>query len=308
MLVVGDVMLDRYLSGSFTRISPEAPTPIFDENEGVDARLGGAANVAHNIASLSAKVALVGRMGLDPEGSELLQVAKTVMRIAPLYETGIGTIVKTRQFDEEHGVQVGRSDREGRGKWLIPLSQESKHRVVQYFTESASGVDALVLSDYNKGVFKSGFAERLIASAKEKSVKVVAGPKPANILGFSYADVMCLNRKEAIEAVKPHTKEQISVMASYLREIYHIPSLVITCGKDGVFIQDSAVSMLIPAKKQEVFDVTGAGDTVLAAIALSLTAGATLVEAAHIANAAAGLAIRRVGTVAVSLEELLQAL
>ena len=310
--VVGDLMLDRYEYGAVRRISPEAPAPIL-EAEGygrIEHRLGGAANVANNLAALGARTTIGGRLGDDEYGKIFRSLAEKDLQINQVYEPGRGTITKVRFFDEGHELQVFRLDKEGR-VWRSPLAEESFSVLMSPLTRSQHP-DIVVLSDYNKGVFRSGFGEEIIFYARQLNPRplIAVGPRPANIESFAYADLICLNLKEASDAtgIKDKGLDSVEEMAKNLEKRTHSPNIVITCGKEGMLIYEKNAGQMIATRPREVYDVTGAGDTTLAAIALSLASGASLSEAARIANEAAGIAVSRIGTTAVGIDDLVRAL
>jgi D-beta-D-heptose 7-phosphate kinase/D-beta-D-heptose 1-phosphate adenosyltransferase len=310
VLVVGDVMLDEYIVGPVDRISPEAPVPVVNVRE-TDLRLGGAANVTHNIQALGGKAILAGVVGRDAMGERL---------IARLEEGGVETrgmvvddqrptTVKTRVI--AHAQQIVRYDRESRAG----LAPELADKIVAFVEAELSRIDAMVLSDYAKGVLGHGLGGALIERFRVAGKPVLADPKIKNFESYRHATVITPNFKEAVEAAAVHagihveTQEQLERAAQDLLQRMQCEHLVVTKGEEGMYLFTvDAEPVHIPTAAREVYDVSGAGDTVIASLGLGLAAGATLRQAAVVANHAAGVVVGKFGTAVVSHTELMSAL
>jgi rfaE bifunctional protein kinase chain/domain len=299
VLVVGDVMLDRYWWGSMTRISPEAPVPIVNlERESYLA--GGAANVAANIKGLGAVPYLVGIIGDDIEGKILADSleaqgisAKNLVKISPR-----PTTVKTRIV--AHHQQISRIDREE----INNLSASEEEMVWQKCLELVDGVDIIIISDYLKGLLSENLLSRLITTANLSDKKILIDPKGKNYGKYKNATLLTPNRKEAFEA---SGKSEIKQAGQWLIDKLSLESLLITEGEDGMTIfEDKKKPLRLAAMARHVYDVTGAGDTVIATLAVALAAGMELPEAARIANSAAGCVVEEVGTTCINLERLIE--
>lgn len=309
ILVVGDVMVDRYYSGTVRRISPEAPVPVV-EVTGESQRFGGAANVAHNIRRLGAAVELCGLVGADTEGDWLRE---------ELDRSGIGnkgilttsltpTILKCRIV--AHHQQVVRFDREGTGH----VARKTRQRVEEYIAAVWEDVDAAVVSDYGKGLIQEplmALIRNLNRGRRKKTVAV--DPKSMRFELYRHATVITPNLAEALAAARLSGRESSEALcrragAMLLRRA-RSGAILVTRGEAGMTLFESGKPPVhIPTVAQEVYDVTGAGDTVIAVVALALACGATLIEAAHLANLAAGVVVAEFGTVPVTRDQLLAAL
>ncbi len=296
VLVVGDVMLDRYWHGATSRISPEAPVPVVHIGQ-VEDRPGGAGNVALNIAALGAPAWLVGATGADEEADSL----QASLRAAGVYcdftqIPGVPTITKLRVISQHQ--QLIRLDHEESFEGLSSDMIETKA------VKLMKGIGAMVLSDYNKGTLKD--FPRLIALAREKGIPVLADPKGADFSRYRGATVITPNLSE-FEAVVGHCESEhvlVEKGKQLLREI-KLGALLITRSEHGMtLIQESGSEMHFPARAREVFDVTGAGDTVIGVLSAALAAGGSLPQASALANIAAGIVVGKLGTSTVSMPEL----
>lgn len=302
VLVVGDLMLDAYLSGSVDRISPEAPVPILHVN-GRRSVLGGAANVAANVRGLGASATAAGVAGTDSEAAEMLEA----MNKAGIGSEGVvisdsrPTTVKTRLIAQHH--QFARFDREV----SVSIVEEESAELVKRLEYLIGSSDAVIISDYAKGVVTPEICTRLITIASEAGVPVFVDPKGANYEKYRKASLLTPNEREALEAAGSMTSENVSVeeAGELLRCGLDVPALIVTRGERGITIfEEGQKPRTIGAHERKVFDVTGAGDTVVAAIAVASAAGADLGTAAELANLAAGCVVERLGTSAVTLEDL----
>jgi D-glycero-beta-D-manno-heptose-7-phosphate kinase len=303
ILVVGDVMLDHYLWGDATRISPEAPVPVVDiARESWTA--GGAANVALNVASLGARCTVAGYLGADEAGRRLEGILAG-KGIATVATPGQGpTIVKTRVLVQHQ--QLCRLDREA-----PPAAYEfDGTRAEALLGEAVRAHDALVFSDYAKGVVSSELVARLAGLARAAGKFVALDPKPRRRLDFRGLDLITPNKRESLQLAElewfPPAPFPAAEVCARLERRYGARHLVITMGEEGMLISSGGrILTTIPTAAREVYDVSGAGDTALAALVLALTAGASLELAAHVANASAGVVVGKLGTAVVTPEELL---
>ena len=302
ILVIGDVMLDRYLWGDATRISPEAPVPVVDiTRESVTA--GGAANVALNLASLGARCTVAGYFG-DDEAGRQLSATLAEKKIATLPTPGTGkTIVKTRVLVQRQ--QLCRLDREAPPS-AYAVSADAAEKLLAAAIRTH---DAVIFSDYAKGILSDALVARITTLARAAGKLIALDPKPKHGLAFHGLDLITPNKREAIElsglTVAPHTPFPAAEVCARLHERYATKHLVITLGEDGMLLSTNGkILKTIPTAAREVYDVSGAGDTALAALVLALAAGAKLETAAHFANAAAGVVVGKLGTATVTPAEL----
>jgi len=304
VLVVGDLMLDRYLRGSVHRISPEAPVPIVAVEEET-LMPGGAANVACNIAALGGKPTVLGVIGGDREGHNLLSLLEQrgVIVDKIIVSPDRPTSVKTRVVAA--GQQIVRVDNERNGALPDDVAADLRKTAGRLMDD----VEAAVLSDYAKGVLEPGNIRAVLDAAATRGKPTVVDPKEAHFASYQGATVVTPNHHEAGAAVHRKVKDEES-LAEIGRELLTLMgsrNLLITCGEKGMalFTQDGRV-VRIPTVAREVFDVTGAGDTVVATLVLALAGGANLQDAAVVANLAAGIKVGKHGTATVSPEEILE--
>lgn len=303
ILVVGDVMLDHYIWGDATRISPEAPVPVVDIARD-SWTAGGAANVALNIASLGAKCAVAGFIGQDEAGEKLTAILHE-KKITTLATPGDGpTIVKTRVLVQHQ--QLCRLDREAPPTaYAFPAAQADA-----LLAKEIAACDAVIMSDYAKGILSDALVARVTKLARAAGKFVALDPKPKRRLAFHGLDLITPNKRESLQLAgiepAPHTRFPAAEVCARLHEIYGTKHLVITLGEDGMLLSsDGKILKTIPTAAREVFDVSGAGDTSLAGLVLALAAGASLETAALFANAAAGVVVGKLGTATVTPKELL---
>lgn len=302
ILVVGDVMLDHYIWGDATRISPEAPVPVVDIARD-SWTAGGAANVALNIASLGAQCTLAGYIGRDEAGDRLGEILRT-HRIAHVNTPGTApTIVKTRVLVQHQ--QLCRLDREA----APPAYAVNAPDAAAIFGAAIQACDAVVLSDYAKGILSNELVARVTKLARRAGKLVALDPKPRRQLAFRDLDLITPNKREALQLAGlepvPHAPFPAAEVCARLHKLYATKYLVITLGEDGMLLSSGGkVIKVIPTAAREVFDVSGAGDTALAGLVLGLAAGASLENATHFANAAAGVVVGKLGTATVTPEEL----
>lgn len=305
VLVVGDLMLDHYLWGDATRISPEAPVPVVKADRDTFTA-GGAANVASNLRALGASVDLVGVIGDDEGGAKLREILSSKgISIAPsLVREGTGTVHKTRVMCR--GQQLCRIDREG-----PPSSYALGDDFVAHeLPKLVAAADAVIVSDYAKGVVTSDLI-RSLRKIGGKDKLIALDPKPRQGLDFFDMGLITPNRAEAlqlagIQGVSPSDPFPAAEVCRVLHERYATRLLVVTLGADGMMLSTGGVPLRqIPTAARAVFDVSGAGDTVVAALVAALAAGAEPEKAAELANHAAGVVVEKVGTATATPEEIL---
>ncbi|MCY7346016.1 MAG: D-glycero-beta-D-manno-heptose-7-phosphate kinase [Pyrinomonadaceae bacterium] len=302
VLVIGDVMLDRYWWGNVSRVSPEAPVPIVDLKK-ISSTVGGAANVAANIAGLGAEAFLVGVVGDDEEADSLLEnlAAKNVSTDFLVKSSKRCTTVKTRII--AHHQQLARIDREIKDV----LSAEDQENVWRFVLNLLNTVEVVVVSDYGKGVVSEKLLSRLITTCRNLGRIILIDPKGKNYSKYRGATMLTPNRFEAAEACGSESYNQslIEENGNHLLKQLSLKYLLITQGEDGMTLfEKDREAVHLPVESKNVFDVTGAGDTVIACLAAAIGAGATFLEAAKFANRAAGLVIEQIGTTAITLEML----
>ncbi len=302
ILVVGDVMLDHYIWGDATRISPEAPVPVIDIARDTWTA-GGAANVALNLASLGANCTVAGYIG-DDEAGQRLSTILHAKRIATIPTPGAApTIVKTRVLVQHQ--QLCRLDREAPpGAYEIPAG-----RVDALLAKAVAACDAVILSDYAKGILNDTVVARVSQLARKAGKFIALDPKPKRNLVFHALDLITPNKRESLQLagmeLAPQARFPAAEVCARLHERYATRHLVVTLGEEGMLLSaNGRVQKVIPTAAREVFDVSGAGDTALAGLVLALCAGAPLETAAHFANAAAGVVVGKLGTATVSPTEL----
>jgi D-beta-D-heptose 7-phosphate kinase/D-beta-D-heptose 1-phosphate adenosyltransferase len=300
VLVVGDVMLDRYILGDVDRISPEAPVPVLRHAQRYE-RAGGAANVAMNLAGLGCQTLLAGFWGEDAEKAELAEIlAKAKVDISGLVTTALPTVSKTRIV--------------GRGQQLLRLDIESQERPSAAEGETLKGrvmklvgdVDAVVLSDYAKGVLTADLCEVAIRAARAAGVPVLVDPKTPEFSKYSGATMVCPNLSELAVATGVSAYELDALLAAgeAQRTEHELKYLCVTMSEKGIRLLSDAGEFHFAAKAREVFDVSGAGDTVIATLAASLAAKLEVKTAVELANLAASIVVGKVGTVPIAAHEL----
>ncbi|MBI3334479.1 bifunctional hydroxymethylpyrimidine kinase/phosphomethylpyrimidine kinase [Candidatus Pacearchaeota archaeon] len=296
--VVGDVLLDHYLYGDASRANPEMPGSPLLRVTAEDYRLGGAGNVAANIAALGGKAILYGVRGADHAG-EILSGLCTERGLAysliPLRDK---TLVKQRLIEREHNNYLARVD--FGEQTVTSLSKDDEDEFFGMIADEA--FDALVLSDYNKGMLLGGLGQRVLDLAAARGKISIVDPKPMNAYLFRRATVIRPNLREAMQIVGSTYRDTESI-ARRLQEITESRYSVISCGAEGIVLYDGGFHS-IPTHAVEVSDVTGAGDTVAGTLALGLASGAYIIDAVTIANCAAGIVVEKRGTATTSQAEL----
>ena len=302
VLIIGDVMLDHFVTGRVDRISPEAPVPIvrFDHET---FRLGGAANVANNIAALGGKAQLIGVAGADEESKRLRDsLAKLQIRADGLVEDPSRCTTRKLRVVTTRNQQVARIDYENDAE----VSGAVEQRVVRRIEELAAEAEAIVISDYLKGAVSRRVAQAALAAAERRAIPLLVDPKVPHIDYYKGATVITPNHLEA-EAVtlkRIRSEPEAREAARLFRDRAGCRSVMITRGEHGMWLLTPEAETALPAEAREVADVTGAGDTVIATLALGLAAGGALLDAARLANRAAGIVVGKFGPATVSVEEL----
>jgi rfaE bifunctional protein kinase chain/domain len=304
LMVVGDLMLDRFIWGEVDRISPEAPVPVLRVTS-ESFRLGGAANVAHNIRTLGGSVSVAGIVGPDRMGRMLLQQLRDigVPTTGVFLESGFQTIQKTRVIAHPRNQQIVRLDRENHAGARRPM----RDRIRRFVGRQLARCDGVVISDYGKGVIHGELLEMVAGLAQEKNLLCVVDPKKENFKAYRGASLVTPNLDEAAQASGIEITDDASLLAAGRRllELWQTKAVLITRGSRGMSLfRPGREVRHFSTEPREIFDVTGAGDTVVAAIALALASGSTYEEAATIGNLAGGLVGREVGPVAVALGDL----
>ena len=300
ILVMGDLMLDSYMWGQANRISPEAPVPVVSVKE-VTHNPGGAANVGWNIASLSANVNMAGVVGNDSHGEQLLTLmSERGMNVESVVrDTNRPTTVKTRVIANSQ--QVVRTDFES----LDELSNESLEAVQASVLKNIKDVDAIILADYNKGLFSEKMISSILSIANENNVPVYVDPKHDHFYLFKGVRLFKPNADEFDQAMN---SANIEDGGRALQKILDVEFVLVTLGASGMLLTTADESIRIPTKALAVHDVSGAGDTVISVFTLADLAGATAEEAATMANLAAGRVCEEVGVVPIDLEMLTEML
>lgn len=300
ILVIGDLMIDHYLWGSCERISPEAPVQVVDIAKETTV-LGGAGNVINNLRVLGAKVSVASVIGEDDNGQELIEMLKKI----GVHTDKIVTL-KDRKTSKKSRViassqQVLRYDKESKEE----ISQAVAQEIMNSLKDSISLYDAVILSDYGKGVLSRKLCQGVIALCNNESIKVLVDPKGSDYKKYDGAYLLTPNKKEAVLATGIDIKDRSSLKEALLKlkQDCSLDISMITLSEDGIATYDDEMK-LFPTVAKEVFDVTGAGDTVIASISFALSAGRSIEEAAAFANLAAGVAVGKIGSATVSIDEI----
>jgi D-beta-D-heptose 7-phosphate kinase/D-beta-D-heptose 1-phosphate adenosyltransferase len=305
VLVIGDVMLDRYAYGIVERISPEAPIPVLRIEREV-AVPGGAGNVVRNLTALGAAVAFVSIVGDDVPGSDLTGLIGGQPGVEPwlLVQGGRLTTVKSRYV--ANGQQLLRADHEDSS----PVHAKLAERMIRIAHDGMLATRVTVISDYNKGLFEGDVAPQIIAAVHAAGRLVVVDPKGTNYARYAGADVITPNRRELAQAtgMPVHTEEALVAAARELRTMHNFKAVLVTRSEDGMTLVEASRVIHYPAEAAEVFDVSGAGDTVVATLAACMSVGIELRMAVRLANIAAGLVVGKVGTAVARPTDLLSAL
>lgn len=302
VVVVGDLMLDRYWWGNVKRISPEAPVPVVNlENKSLSA--GGAANVAANIAGLGAKPFLIGVIGQDEEAILFEDVLSSI-NVSTEFLVNVEnrpTTTKTRIV--AHNQQIVRIDLEN----TKPLDEASEKKIINSVEKIIDNADVVVVSDYAKGVVSENIVSRLISKAKRLKKPILIDPKGRDYSKYKGATLLTPNKQEAAAAcnLEPDGQDLVEEAGNSLMKTLDADAVLITQGEKGMTLfERDKFPYHLETLARNVYDVTGAGDTVIASLGVAVGAGADLANAAEIANIAAGLVVEEVGTTAVKIEDL----
>jgi len=306
LVVVGDLMLDHFVVGGVDRISPEAPVPVvrFDHDS---FRLGGAANVAHNAAALGARVHLVGIIGNDDAGEMIRsELAKLGIDSSGIVSDGGRRTTRKLRIVTSRNQQVARIDYEDDRE----VDGDVEATIVSRIEQLSTAADAILISDYLKGAVSRGVAAGAIKAARGRRIPLLVDPKVPHIDYYAGATVITPNHAEAEVAahMRVRSEDEAGTAARIFRDRTRCESVLMTRGDQGVWLLDHDVEGHLPAAAREVADVTGAGDTVIATLALALAAGGTLAEAARLANEAAGIVVAKFGPATLGVTELLAAI
>ena len=306
ILVVGDVMLDKYYYGEVNRISPEAPVPITHVTS-QKATLGGAANVAHNLARLGCRTSIAGYVGEDSHCQSLEEkLTARGIDFRGLVHTDRPTTTKLRVIGGHQ--QMLRLDFEETTPPDVVYIARLQNYIAQKLSES---LDAIVLSDYDKGTCTESFCQYLIETAHAHGVPVLIDPKGSNWSKYAHADYLTPNLKEINEVLLEPIRnkdEAVERAAHYAMRKYKLRNIIVTRSEEGLSLVREDEVVHIPTKAQEVFDVSGAGDTVIAVFAMALAGGLSPRDGAYMANLAASVVVAKLGTYAVSRDELMKVL
>ncbi|MBZ9697760.1 MULTISPECIES: D-glycero-beta-D-manno-heptose-7-phosphate kinase [unclassified Mesorhizobium] len=305
VLVVGDIILDRFVNGVIERISPEAPIPVL-HGRGESSAMGGAGNVVANIVSLGARAIPVSVIGTDPAGDSLVRMLGELGAETVGLSQQRGRMTSSKSRFSALNQQVLRFDEEE----IKPLGEAERAELIRRFRNALQQADIVILSDYGKGILLDGVAAELIAICREAGKPVLVDPKGRDYARYSGATAVTPNRKELGEAVghAVFADDEIVAAARELIAAHGFDFVVATRSEKGMSVVGPDEARHIATQAREVFDVSGAGDTVIATFALALAAGADPVAAASIANAAGGVVVGKRGTARLSVEELTGAL
>ena len=305
-LVIGDLMIDEYLWGSVERISPEAPVLVVSVKKESHA-LGGAGNVINNLVAMGAKVFAIGTAGTGKAGQMIFEKLKDlgIETDGIISEPQRPTTRKTRVIASNQ--QVLRIDREIKKN----INNSTLEKLVKKIEDKIFDADLLILSDYDKGLITKELVQQTVNLAKKYKVLTLADPKSLDFSKYEQVSILTPNRKEASLAANVDIKSRKDLFAAgqKIMEKVKLARLLITCGKDGmVLFEKGKDPYTIESQARQVFDVSGAGDTVISLLGLGLAIGATFKQSAMVANAAAGIVVGKVGTATASIDELKQAL
>lgn len=306
ILVVGDLMVDRFILGRVNRISPEAPVPVVEVKEIVSSA-GGAGNVVMNLAALGCQVSCCGVLGNDEAGKNLLrQFQKAKIQVAGIKADAFRpTTVKTRVIAEHQ--QIVRFDEEQK----VPLPPHLQNEIENFLREQVQRSDGVLLSDYGKGVITKKIIQSAIQISKKHGKPICVDPKVEHFQMYQGVTCITPNLAEAMggmQRVRCEGRDGVRELGLEILRKLKCRSVLITQGEEGMTLFEKNRTTHIPTKAKEVFDVTGAGDTVIAVLCLAIASGATLPEAARLANLAAGIVVGKLGTATVTPSELREAL
>lgn len=304
ILIIGDIMLDKYYFGKVERISPEAPVPVVNIKK-EETRLGGASNVAHNITSLGGQVLLYGAVGHDFFGKEIERMARQKNIVPAFIKNNFPTITKARIIGGKQ--QIVRLDFEEK----MSLSEAEEEKIKRNIATVLNQYDILIISDYGKGLISESLCQFLIGQAHENQLRVIIDPKGKNWNKYTGAGLITPNVKELSDIAGYSVDNEDAAIEKAAREVierYRLTSLLVTRSERGMSLVTPEKSIHLPTHSEEVFDVSGAGDTVVATLSICLANGMEIPEAMQIANVAAGIVVKKIGTATLSCEELRESL
>jgi D-beta-D-heptose 7-phosphate kinase/D-beta-D-heptose 1-phosphate adenosyltransferase len=317
VMVIGDLLLDRYVYGKVSRISPEAPIPVLTVDREDDYRPGGGCNVANNLVKLGSEVYLVGVIGKDKENGELkrteklksLLLAEGINIDGVLEDRERQTIMKTRVMAHHHPhhQQIVRVDRED----VHEISEPFQKKIKDYIAKNIAVMDALIIEDYGKGLITKTLLADIIKIAKDNGVMIAVDPKENHFDMYENVSVITPNRQEAGKGAGMvlDDRAKVETAGQRLLDMTKAEAVLITLGEEGMMLfQKGKSAEHIDTLAQDVFDVSGAGDTVIGVYTLSCASGADTVDAARLANCAAKIVVSKTGAYAVSIDELLEEL
>lgn len=303
ILVVGDTMVDKFIWGKVSRISPEAPVPVVEVSSDTET-LGGAGNVASNITSLGATAYLITVIGNDVNGVNMRNMLreKNINHEFVVVDKNRPTTIKTRIIASHQ--QVVRVDREVKGTF----SSATENMIIKNIETIIPKVDGIIISDYAKGIIVPKVLKKIITLARKNNIPVTVDPKVENFKQYKYITCMTPNTKEATEGMNAkniNTDQDIALLGKRILKLLKSESILITRGEKGMTLVEKNNKITnIPTRAKEVYDVTGAGDTVIATMTLALSAKFDFVSSAEIANFAAGFVVAKVGTATITSKEL----
>ena len=300
ILVVGDIILDEYIWGKASRLSPEAPVPVLEVKHKTHVA-GGASNVANNICTLGGNAYLCGVLGNDLYFNILKNIfdSNKINSDMIIKDETRPTTVKTRLI-AHNNQQLARVDSESRNA----ISQNTIDRIIEKLEQNISKIDLIICSDYSKGVLQKELIEKIIKLANKNGIKVLVDPKGLDFSKYYGVNYITPNLSEAYGATKSETSRELVDVAKDLMQITGAENVMITLSEDGVYSYDGEDEITMPAVSSEVYDVTGAGDTFLSAFSLAIVSDADIQSALALANYAAGVAVRKVGTTAVTTKQI----
>jgi len=316
VMVIGDFLLDRYVWGKVERISPEAPIQILKVQNDGDDRLGGAANVVHNLITLGARVTALSVIGTDNGGQRIISLLKSLNTKDGKNRLNYQGVIKDKSHITSikermiaHNQQVLRVDKEEPNEDYF-ISNSIEKKLLQHFSRTIRSVDAVIISDYDKGTLTRTLLKKVIQLCRKYHKTVLVGPKGKDFTKYRGATAIVPNRSETEEAtgleITSKTSSYKSAAQKMLRNLA-LDFTVITLGPDGLYLLDrKGISAYDPARHRDVYDVTGAGDTVLATLGIAFAAKLPYQDVLHLANLAAGVVVSKVGTATVTREDIIQ--
>lgn len=302
VLIIGDVIFDNYIFGSVGRISPEAPVPVVKVTRRSEV-LGGAANVAHNVVALGGQVRLIGLCGADNDGARLQKMVSELGIESKLFQFLPYTITKTRVIGEHQ--QIARIDSEPEA---FALDQQQTDEIISYIKQEIKQFNCVVISDYAKGLLSDKLTQAIIQLAAENGIPSVVDPKGADWGKYANASVITPNLKELSEVIGsrlPNETEKIVPIAKQAVKKYRLGALLVTRSEQGMSFVSEVEEYHAPTENLEVYDVSGAGDTVVSMVSLTASDEFTIEERLLLANMAAGIVVGKVGTATVTIDELM---